>query len=167
MKHFLAAVAATSLAVASVAAQSGGTTPAANWKVPRTADGRPDLQGVWSNNSVTPMARPSQWKDKASLTDAEVTELKALVAQSVDPGGDAVFQDLVQVALTAKEGKYKQLSYDASTGNYNQFWMADRDWDNRTSLITDPPNGQLPALTPQGAGPARSRPGTGSGGDRI
>ena len=65
MKHFLAAVAATSLAVASVAAQSGGTTPAANWKVPRTADGHPDLQGVWSNNSVTPMTRPTQWKDKA------------------------------------------------------------------------------------------------------
>jgi hypothetical protein len=39
------------------------------------------------------------------------------------------------------------VSYDPTTGNYNQFWMAEREWDNRTSLIVDPPNGQLPALT--------------------
>jgi hypothetical protein len=150
VKSFLAVLAATGLAAATVAAQSGSTTSASGWKAPRTADGRPDLQGVWSNNSVTPMTRPPQWKDKASLTDAEVNELKSLVAQSVDQGGDAVFQNLVQIALNLKEsGNYKQVSYDPTTGNYNQFWMVERDWDNRTSLITDPPDGQFPALTPQ------------------
>ena len=49
-----------------------------NYKVPRLADGQPDLQGVWGNNSVTPMARPRQWKDKTLMTDAELTELKQL-----------------------------------------------------------------------------------------
>ena len=50
--------------------------------------------------------------------------------------------------LNAKDkGEFKQTSYDPTTGNYNQFWMADREWDNRTSLITDPPDGQFPPLT--------------------
>src|SRR6185436_16129887 len=96
------------------------------------------------------MTRPTQWKDKESLTDAEVTELKSLVAQSLSQGGDAEFGNIVQIALNLKAtGKYNQISYDRTTGNYNQFWMTDRDWDNRTSLITDPPNGQMPPMTPQ------------------
>ena len=147
MKRLLASVVvAMAVAVVSLAAQSAGS----NWQVPRTPDGHPDLQGVWGNNSVTPMTRPTQWKDKTTLTEAEVTELKGLVAKYVSQGGDAVFGNYVQIALDMKEkGAYDQISYDPTTGNYNQFWMVDRDWDNRTSLITDPPNGQMPALTPQ------------------
>jgi hypothetical protein len=69
----------------------------------------------------------------------------------VDQGGDAIFGNFVQMVLNAKDsGKFNQVSYDPTTGNYNQFWMADRDWDNRTSLITDPPNGLMPPLTPAG-----------------
>src|SRR6185436_10255396 len=141
--------AAVALVVVGLGAQEAakyGADP--NYKVPRLADGHPDLQGVWGNNSVTPMARPRQWKDKTVITDAELTELKQLVAQSVDQGGDAIFGNFIQQILDAKEkGAYKQTSYDPSTGNYNQFWMADREWDLRTSLIIDPPDGQLPALT--------------------
>ena len=118
--------------------------------MPRTPDGHPDLQGVWGNNSVTPMTRPAQWKDKDALTDAEVEELKQLVAQYVDQGGDAIFGNFVQLVLDAKDkGEFDQTSYDPTTGNYNQFWMADREWDNRTSLIIDPPDGQFPPLTPE------------------
>ena len=147
MKRLLASVVvAIGIAVVSLAGQSAGS----NWQVPRTPDGHPDLQGVWSNNSVTPMTRPTQWKDKTELTDAEVNELKGLVARYVSQGGDAVFGNYIQIALDMKEKKgYDQISYDPTTGNYNQFWMVDRDWDNRTSLIIDPPNGQLPELTPQ------------------
>ena len=61
-------------------------TPDPGYVVPRTPDGKPDLQGVWANNSVTPMTRPTQWKDKDALTDAEVDELKAFVAQVRRPG---------------------------------------------------------------------------------
>src|SRR5580704_11262292 len=39
--------------------------------VPRTPDGHPDFQGVWTNVTLTPMERPAQFKDKATLTDAE------------------------------------------------------------------------------------------------
>ena len=119
-----------------------------DYKVPRLADGHPDLQGVWGNNSVTPMTRPRQWKDKAQLTEAELTELKQMAAKSVDEGGDAIFGNLVQQLLDAKDkGDFKQTSYDPTTGNYNQFWMADREWDLRTSLIIDPADGQFPELT--------------------
>src|SRR5438046_2173366 len=144
-----AVIAAVGLAAASLVAQTAKLPPGAlygadpSYKPPRAVDGHPDLQGVWSNNSVTPMTRPTQWRDKERLTDAEVEELKMLVAKSVDQSGDAIFGNLVQIALNAKSsGKFNQTSYDPSTGNYNQFWMSDRDWDTRTALIVDPPSGQ-------------------------
>jgi hypothetical protein len=122
----------------------------AGYKAPRTADGHPDLQGVWGNNAATPMTRPRQWKDKALLTDAELDSLKKFAATYVDEGGDAIFGNFMQQLLDAKEkGESKQKSYDPTTGNYNQFWLADRDWDHRTALVTDPPDGQFPPLTPE------------------
>jgi hypothetical protein len=148
VRHCFAFLVAMGLAAVTVAAQSGSS----GWSVPRTPDGHPDLQGVWANNGITPMTRPTQWKDKGpTLTDAEVEDLKTTLAKFVDQGGDAIFGNVVQLALNAKDtGKFNQTSYDPTTGNYNQFWMADRDIDNRTSLIIDPPDGQYPPLTPEG-----------------
>jgi hypothetical protein len=147
VRQVFAVLVAMGLAAVTVAAQSGS----AGWSVPRTPDGHPDLQAVWANDSITPLTRPTQWKDKAKLTDKEVEELKQTLAKFVDQGGDAIFGNIVQLALDAKDtGKFDQTSYDKTTGNYNQFWMADRDIDNRTSLIIDPPDGQFPAMTPEG-----------------
>ncbi len=149
MRNLHAVLVALALAAGSWVGVSLTAQAPAGWQVPRTRDGRPDLQGVWGNNSVTPMTRPTQWKDKASLTDAELEDLKKMATQYVDQGGDAIFGNFVQLMLNAKDqGAFKQLSYDPTTGNYNQFWMADREWDHRTSLVTDPPDGQLPPLTP-------------------
>ena len=134
MRHLLALVVAVGLAAVTLGAQTNSLVEAAlqygatpNWQVPRTPDGRPDLQGVWGHNAVTPMQRPRQWADKTELTQAEVQELKAVVAKFVDQGGDAIFGSFVQLALDARErGQFNQTSYDRTTGNYNQFWMADR-----------------------------------------
>jgi len=147
VRQVFAMLVAVGLAAGSVAAQQAGST--GSYQVPRLPDGHPDLQGVWSNNGITPMTRPTQWKDKGQyLTPAEVEELKQILAKFVDQGGDAIFGNVVQLALNAKDtGKFNQTSYDPTTGNYNQFWMADREIDNRTSLIVDPPDGQYPPLT--------------------
>ncbi len=143
MRKILAAlVAAGSLAAVSLSAQA----PAKKWTPPRTADGHPDLQGVWANNSVTPLERPREWTGKTSLTDAELEQLKQQIGQVLDKGGDAIFGSLVEAALANR----KLTSYDPSTGNYNHFWLADRDIDNRTSLITDPVDGVLPPMTAEG-----------------
>lgn len=149
--HAVVALAVAVVVVASLGAQAptpppGGAAPA--WTMPRTADGHPDLRGVWGNNSVTPMTRPRQWKDKTSLSESELEELKRMAAEFVDQGGDAIFGNFVQQILDARDkGSFNQVSYDPSTGNYNQFWMADREWDQRTSLITNPADGQFPPLT--------------------
>jgi hypothetical protein len=102
---------------------------------------------VWGNNSVTPLQRPKAWAGREVLTDAEVEQLKELSASVLEGDGDAVFGDaLIEQALA---GVKSAKSYDAGTGNYNHFWLVERDFDNRTSLITDPPDGRLPPMTPE------------------
>ena len=135
------AVALVALAPVSTAAQASGDA----WTVSRTPEGQPDLAGVWANNSVTPLERPDAWAGKTTLSDEDLAELKAAAAEVTASGLDAQFGDqLVQAAL---EGISDADSYD-TTGNYNQFWLADRDFDhNRTSLIIDPADGKIPPRT--------------------
>jgi len=134
---------------AAVAAQSHANTTAvaSGWTVSRLSDGHPDFQGVWANNTVTPLQRPKQWDGKTRLTDAEVAELQKFAAQITENDGDAQFGDSFILAVLNKVAK--PISYDPGTGNYNQFWIVDRDWhDRRTALITDPADGKIPPMTP-------------------
>ena len=131
-------------------AKAPGTTP--EWKAPRTSDGQPDLQGVWTNNIATPLERPKILAGRAFLTDQEVAAFKKKAAELFSNGNsdaaffDSVFESVLENVNGTKSG-FK--STDGGTGDYSSVWTDARDWDNRTSLITDPPDGRLPPLTPQ------------------
>jgi hypothetical protein len=149
------------LAVASVGAQapasSTKSSSSATWSVPRTVDGQPNLQGVWANNSITPLERPEVFKGRTTMTDAELEQLKKSAADlfSVRQAGDLLGDRLIQEIL--KDPNLRP--FDPDTGNYNSFWVVGREWDNRTSLIIDPEDGKIPPLTEQMRNIRRTRQG--------
>jgi len=130
-----------------------GQAAKSTWSAPRMLDGRPDLQGVWANNGMTPLERPKQFGLRATMTDAELADLKTRAAKMMN-GGDAFFAD--ELFTAAIDGRTKFSSSDTQVGNYDQTWLSDRVWDNRTSLIIDPPDGRIPAPAPGAAERARA-----------
>jgi hypothetical protein len=124
-------LAAVGLAAALQSSAISGQTPAG----PRTAWGHPDLQGVWSTATITPLERPAEFANKPVLTEAEVRDYERTTRER-----------------TNRDRRDGGAAADVSRA-YNDFW-----WDSgsqvvptrRTSLIVDPPDGRMPALTPEG-----------------
>src|SRR5213078_3434529 len=119
MRVVIAAVAAISLGSLSLVAQG--------YKTPRTADGAPDLTGNWSYATYTPLERPAQFANKEFFTAEEAAAFvkardEALRAQSPD---NIHYDD----ALWQGENYIKSIN------------------SLRTSLVIDPPDGKIPALT--------------------
>ncbi|PWU09990.1 MAG: hypothetical protein C5B51_05175 [Terriglobia bacterium] len=117
------------LCVIACALTSLAQTPAdRNWTPPRTADGQPDIQGYWTNGTLTPLERPRDLEGKAFLTPEEAQALEMQAAQN----------------------RVDRPPAPGDPGGYNEFW-----WERgskvvgsrRTSLIVDPPDGRIPALT--------------------
>ena len=132
--------------------------PAKKYVAPRTSDGKPDLQGVWANNNATPLERPKSLEGRAYLTDEVVPALRKRYEEIFAGDGDAAFGDSVFEAVLSEVKTYKPTTFDAKTGNYNAFWLVSREFDNRTSLITDPPDGRLPPLTKEAAARRADQP---------
>jgi len=113
---------------------------------PLTPDGHSDLQGVWLDNSATPLERPKELEGRQFLTDAEVIELKRRADRlfqngySDFAGGDSFF-----LAALRNVEQYKNPN---TTGYSDQ--MVPREFDNRTSLVVDPTDGRIPPLTSDG-----------------
>lgn len=116
-----------------------------SYVVPRTVDGVPDLQGMWTNNTITPLSRPDRFGNKLVLTAAEARQLEQDVADynsgrdlPSSPDREAPTKDQIETA-----------------DSYNNFWMDggtrvviyNREF--RSSLIVDPANGKIPAYTEQ------------------
>jgi hypothetical protein len=99
----------------------------APWTIPRTPWGHPDLQGIWTTQTLTPLERPVALGDKAFLTAEEAAALATRAAESV-----------------ANEDRNRRAN---DPGTYNSFWLengTEVDPSRRTSLIIDPPTGRIP-----------------------
>jgi hypothetical protein len=149
----LLVLAAVSVGAQGQATQGNKSGAATKWTPARTADGHPDLQGIWTNNTATPFERPKELAGREYLTDAEVATLQKIAGELFNGETDAAFGDAVfTAAWTAVQGKTADIKaangFDTVTGNYNQFWLVDRSFDNRTSVVTTP-DGRIPPLTPE------------------
>lgn len=110
--------------------------------LPRTSDGRPDLQGIWTNATITPLERPRELADKVFFTEEEAAAYEARAGQRNDA-----------------DRRSGDRGADLAVG-YNAFW-----WDRgtrvvstrRTSIVVDPPDGRIPALTPGAQARATAR----------
>ena len=111
--------------------RAGSKEPAAtkSWKVPRTADGQPDLQGTWNSETYTPFERPVELKDKPFFTAEEAAAYeKRRVEQFRGQASDDIHYD-------------------------NAIWQTEKNAKGlrslRTSIVIDPADGRIPPLLPQ------------------
>ena len=98
---------------------------AKKWTIPQTPHGQPDLQGVWTNATITPLERPPELGTKEFYTPQEVAAIEAIAAGN-------------RIDRPPQEG---------DVGNYNQFWFDSGTTvvkTRRTSLVIDPPDGRVP-----------------------
>ncbi len=113
------------------------TAGAKGQDAPRTPWGDPDLQGTYTNKTITPLERPAELADKEFLTDEEV----ATQEQARLDRNDQLLHAPPRRTVAG-----------GSVGGYNNFWLdGGTRPTGRTSLIFDPPNGRMAPRTPDGA----------------
>ncbi len=111
--------------------------PEKTWTAPRTSDGHPDMQGIWTNATITPLERLPVLKDRPTLNEKEAVAYETRVSTQFnqDLHGATPEQD--------RDQAYNRLFLDRGDK------LARVDGVARTSLIIDPPDGKVPALTEQ------------------
>jgi hypothetical protein len=99
---------------------------------PKTAWGDPDLQGIWTDPYQTPLQRPTQFANKELFTNEERAAL-----------------DKQRAGILRRDQRVERGSERDVAGAYNAVFQSVRPTGKRTSLIVDPPDGRIPALTPE------------------
>ena len=99
---------------------------------PKTPWGEPDLQGIWTDETETPLQRAPKYASQEFFTEAQRQEL-----------------DKERAALLGRDRRVERGTELDVAGAYNAQFMSRKRTGLRTSLIVDPPNGRIPSLTPQ------------------
>jgi hypothetical protein len=108
---------------------------------PRTPDGHPDLQGVWTNATLTPMERPAAFAGKATASDEEAAKWEKAQTDEVAAADGKADADFHRRAGSGETGGYNALFIDRGSE------LARVDGVKRTSLVIDPPEGKVPPIT--------------------
>jgi hypothetical protein len=127
-----AAGSAAILASAPASAQTSPGSDTASSAALKTPWGEPDLQGIWTDETTTPLQRPAKYADKESFTEAERAEL-----------------DRARAEVLGRERRAERGTERDVSGSYNNVFVSFKKTGPHTSLIVDPPNGRLPPLTPE------------------
>jgi hypothetical protein len=99
----------------------------------KTAWGEPDLQGIWTDESDTPLQRSPKFANQETFTEAQRAEL-----------------DRERSALMRRDKRVERGTELDVAGAYNAVFTSQKRTGARTSLIIDPPNGRIPPMTPEG-----------------
>jgi hypothetical protein len=146
-QRFLVGLAMTAAVVFMAAPGVAQTT------APTTPWGHPDVQGIWDFRTITPLERPEELGDTAFLTAEEAASLEQ---ETLDRNERL----LTRAAERTTAGGSVDRRADGTPGFYNNFWLDQGTapiGTRRTSLIIDPLNGRLPALTDAGQSTADAR----------
>ena len=144
-----------SVGVAPLAAADVDLTPdQQQWVMPRTSDGHPDLQGNWSNATITPLGRPRG--QGPVLTPDQVAEIEGrreefieVLSATSDPNREA------PAVGGVRTGDFAFDAASGGTGGYNYVYIDGGDrvaiynGESRSSLVTNPADGRIPSLTPE------------------
>ena len=133
---FVVIVAVVTLAPPTVGAQEASPQ--------RTPDGQPDISGIFTFRTLTPLQRPTTLGDQETLTPEDAAAFEASERTRLN-------RDLFDPEAGAPTAGYQPRA-DGGVLSYNEFWYergVELTSDKRTSLIIDPPDGRIPPRTPE------------------